>query len=95
MKIDNTVALSQVNNINKNQTFSQDDKKLREQTDAYEAMIVKQYLEMAMKEENSLFPKTPGHDIYKSMQIDSMSKQLGGNFGFSQMMFDYLKENRQ
>jgi hypothetical protein len=96
MQIDNSVALMQAQSskINPNQRFSEDDKKLKEQTDAFEALLVKQYLDLALKEQNSMLPKSPGHEIYKSMQVDMYSKQSTGAFGFSEMLFNYLKENR-
>jgi Rod binding domain-containing protein len=67
---------------------------LREQTDAFEAVLLKQMLDITMKGDTSLFPKSPGSDIYKSMYTDTMSKNLAGGFGFSEMLFNYLKENR-
>jgi predicted Zn-dependent protease len=97
MNVDTTVAMMHANNpqLNANQAFSEDDKKLKEQTDAFEAVFLKQYLDMALKENNSLYPKTPGSDIYKSMQIDIYSKQSAGQFGFSEILFDYLKRQQK
>jgi Rod binding domain-containing protein len=70
------------------------DAALKEQTDAFEAVFLKQMLDITMKSDTSLFPKSPGSDIYKSMYTDQMSKSLSGSFGFSEMLFNYLKENR-
>lgn len=99
MMIDNTLALGAFNNA-KIASLSQaksdkiDDEKLREQTDAFEAFMVKEVLNTALKEDEgaSLFPKAAGSDIYKSMQVDAYSRALSGGFGFSQMLYDFLKQ---
>ena len=69
-----------------------EDAKLREQTDAFEAIIVKMLLDNAMKESKDLFSsqKDPGEKIYKSMYREELSKASAGSFGFSQMLYDYL-----
>lgn len=69
-----------------------DDSRLREQTDAFEALIIKNMLDTALKMDESLFPKAPGHDIYESMYRDTLSESLSGSFGFSDLLYDYLKD---
>jgi Rod binding domain-containing protein len=75
---------------------SQDEAKIREKTDQFEAIIIKMMLDNAMKDdEEGLFgSKDPGDKIYKSMYRDELSKASAGSFGFSQMLFDYLAEQR-
>jgi len=70
------------------------DSKLREQTDAFEAIIVKMLLDNAAKDEKNLFSSQndPGDKIYKSMYRDELSKSSAGSFGFSQMLYDYLSQ---
>ena len=69
-----------------------DDKELREQTDAFEAVIIKMLMDNAAKNDNDVFSdqKDPGDKIYKSMYRDELSKASAGGFGFSQMLYDYL-----
>ncbi len=71
-----------------------EDKALREQTDAFESVIIKMMLDNAMKDEQSLFTSQndPGDKIYKSMYRDELSKAGAGSFGFSQMLYDYLSQ---
>ncbi len=69
-----------------------DDSRLREQTDAFEALIIKNMLDTALKMDESLFPKAPGHDIYESMYRDTLADSLSGSFGFSDLLYDYLKD---
>ena len=92
MKIDNSLALlnQQTPKIDK----SLDDKKLKEQTDLFEAYFIKQIFDISLKHENSLFGKDASDKIYSSMYHDALSKASAGNFGYSQLLFDYLKENR-
>lgn len=72
-----------------------DDAQLKEKTDQFEAIIIKMLLDNAMKDEKNLFSgKDPGEKIYKSMYRDELSKASAGGFGFSQMLFNYLSENR-
>jgi len=70
------------------------DKALREQTDAFESIIVKMLLDNAMKDEKNIFSSQndPGDKIYKSMYRDELSKASAGSFGFSQMLYDYLSQ---
>ena len=69
-----------------------EDKTLREQTNAFESIIIKMLMDNAMKDEKNLFSdqNDPGDKIYKSMYRDELSKASAGGFGFSQMLYDYL-----
>jgi peptidoglycan hydrolase FlgJ len=69
-----------------------EDKALREQTDAFESVIIKMLMDNAMKDEKNLFSdqNDPGDKIYKSMYRDELSRASAGGFGFSQMLYDYL-----
>jgi len=75
---------------------SADNKALREQTDAFESIIVKMLLDNAMKDEKNLFSSQndPGDKIYKSMYREELSKASAGSFGFSQMLYDYLSQKK-
>jgi len=72
-----------------------DDKALREQTDAFEAVIIKMLMDNAAKNDEDIFSseQDPGDKIYKSMYRDELSKSSAGNFGFSQMLYDYLSRD--
>lgn len=87
-------ASANLNTLSKLDKQKLDDAKLKEQTDAFESLMIKEVLNIALKdnEKKSLFPKTAGSDIYKSMQIDAYSRSLSGGFGFSQMLYDFLKQ---
>ena len=67
---------------------------LREQTDAFESVILKMLMDNAMKDEKNLFSEQndPGDKIYKSMYREELAKASAGGFGFSQMLYDYLSE---
>lgn len=93
MKVDNSLALM-YGGINKNNISidTEDDKKLKEQTDKFEAFFIKQVLDISLKNENTLFPKDPGDKIYNSMYNDTMSNSISGSFGFSELLFNFLKQ---
>lgn len=80
---------SQMNEISSDK---EEDKALKEQTDAFEAFFVKQILDLSLKTQNSLFGKDASDEIYSSMYNDTMSKALSGGLGFSKLLYDFLKE---
>ncbi len=71
-----------------------EDAQLREQTDAFESVILKMLMDNAAKDEKNLFTQQndPGEKIYKSMYRDELSKASAGGFGFSQMLYDHLSQ---
>ena len=91
IKIDNYVALTDANSMPKI-IKSDNDIKLREQTDKFEAFFIKKVLDISIKSNNALFPKGAGDEIYRSMYNDAMSDKLSGRFGFSELLFNYLKQ---
>ena len=94
MTVDTSAALTAATAPKIPAAFSKaDEKKLKEQTDAFEAFFVKEIFDISLKSENKLFGKDPGDKIYQSMYNDTMSKTLTGGFGFSELLFNYLKEN--
>jgi len=93
--VDNTMALmSATYSPPKIEAQSANDAKLKEQTDKFEAFFIKKVLDISLKNENKLFEKDPGDKIYNSMYNDAMSSSLTGKFGFSEMLFNFLKEER-
>jgi len=75
-------------------SYSKDEKyeKLKKVCDDFESEILNFFLKEAMDSKQSLFPKSPGEDIYKSMYQEALSKELSGNFGYSELLFNYLKD---
>jgi Rod binding domain-containing protein len=66
--------------------------KLKEQTDAFEAIILKMILDQSIQAKDPLLPKDPGREIYRSMMNEERSRQLSGAFGYSELLFNYLVE---
>ena len=97
MQIDNTLVLNSYNDISANKiknANAKQDALLKEQTDAFEAFMVKAVLDIALEDDkNSLYPKAAGSDIYRSMYNDAVSKALSGNLGFSELLYDFLKRD--
>ena len=96
MKLDPSASLgayqaSKTPMIDKNSS----DEKLREQTDAFEAILLKFMLDTSLNLDSPLYPKQPGADIYQSMYKDTLANHLSGGFGYSQMLFDWLKEQQR
>lgn len=96
MKLDPSASLgayqaSKTPMIDKNSS----DEKLREQTDAFEAILLKFMLDTSLNLDSPLYPKQPGADIYQSMYKDTLANHLSGDFGYSQMLFDWLKDQQK
>ena len=96
MKLDPSASLgayqaSKTPMIDKNSS----DEKLREQTDAFEAILLKFMLDTSLNLDSPLYPKQPGADIYQSMYKDTLANHLSGGFGYSQMLFDWLKDHQK
>lgn len=92
--LDTTVSRANLNTTIPNLSQTKDLNKLREKSDDFEAMIIKQMLDISMKEsENSLFGKTTGNKIYSSMYHDALGKEMSGGFGYSELLFNFLKKN--
>ncbi|MDX1809884.1 MAG: rod-binding protein [Sulfurospirillaceae bacterium] len=90
--VDNTIAKSYIGALKvPSNTQNLNDKKLKEETDKFEAFFIKKILDVSTKGENSLFGKSAGTDIYHSMYNDAISNSMGGKFGLSQLLFNYLK----
>ncbi len=90
--VDNSVAYSYANALHVPKDLSSlNDKKLKEETDKFEAFFIKKILDVSIKHEDGLFGKDAGDKIYSSMYNDAISNQMGGKFGFSQMLYDFLK----
>lgn len=66
--------------------------KLKEQTDAFEAIILKMILDQSIQAKDPLLPKDPGREIYRSMMNEERGRQLSGAFGYSELLFNYLVE---
>ncbi|HIO70621.1 MAG TPA: Rod binding protein, partial [Campylobacterales bacterium] len=66
----------------------------KEKTDEFESLIIKTLLDVSMKDSNELFGKDAGDKIYQSMFREQISKSTAGGFGISEILFNFLKENR-
>jgi peptidoglycan hydrolase FlgJ len=99
LNVDNSLALMQAskNNFSDIKIENKNDALLKEQTDKFEAFFIKQVLDISLKQNdsNSLFGKDAGDKIYNSMYNDAVSNAMSGKFGFSELLFNYLKENTQ
>lgn len=89
--INTSQILSQQNSV-PTMNRNVEDKELRDQTDAFEAVIIKMLMDNAAKDEKNIFSQEndPGDKIYKSMYRDELSRASAGGFGFSQMLYEYL-----
>ena len=93
--IDNSMALMHTTySPKKINVENSTDARLKEQTDKFEAFFIKKVLDISLKNDNKLFEKDAGDKIYNSMYNDAMSDSLTGKFGFSEMLFNFLKEER-
>ncbi|GAB6045972.1 hypothetical protein JCM11957_15710 [Caminibacter profundus] len=86
MQINSFLQTNQIN-ITKEKNLE----KLKKECDAFEAEILNFFLKEALESKNALFPESPGEKIYKAMYEETLSQEISGNFGYSKLLFDYLK----
>ncbi len=91
MKIDNSVNLLGLDKVNIPKK-SNNDAELKKATDKFEAIFVKQFLDLTLKPEYGTMPKGVGSDIHTSMYTRAVSESLSGVFGISEMLFKHLKD---
>lgn len=105
MKIDSTNTMASLANAkesslitdlkNKARNGINNDAALREQTDKFEALFIKTLLDSSLNMDNPLYPKQPGADIYNAMYKEQLSESLSGRFGYSELLFQYLKDQQK
>ncbi|STQ86118.1 hypothetical protein LS73_005760 [Helicobacter muridarum] len=106
MKIDSTNAINSLANAKQSSLITNlknkigkgvdnNDAALREQTDKFEALFIKTLLDSSLNMDNPLYPKQPGADIYNAMYKEQLSESLSGRFGYSELLFQYLKDQQK
>jgi len=95
MQIDSFSALQNLEKAKYDISKNADNDKLKDQTDKFEAFLLKKILDISMPKENKLFPKDAGDKIYKSMYNDAISLSISGKFGFSELLYNFLQENNK
>lgn len=97
--IDNSQALSYLKEATRPQAdyshLSPEDRALRERTDSFEAIMIKTILDTSMKFENALYQKEAGSEIYEHLYKDNLAQNLSGGFGYSELLFNFLKEQNK
>ena len=83
-----TQQLQMQNHISSHQEKLQ---KLKKVCKSFESEILNFYVKQALDSKNPLYPKSPGEGIYKSMYQEELSKELSGNFGYSELLYNFLK----
>ncbi|MDR2153378.1 MAG: rod-binding protein [Helicobacteraceae bacterium] len=68
---------------------------LKEQTDNFEALLLKQTLDIAMSGDDPLFGKSAGSEIYRSLYHETLASALSGSFGYSELLFNFLQNKVQ
>jgi len=72
--------------VNNNNNNNLEDKKIKESFDKYSELFAKRMLEEQYK--NMELTKGTGSSILKGMYIDSLSSELGGKIGISDLLYD-------
>jgi Rod binding domain-containing protein len=86
----NVITLGMYNKVDITKTSNL--QKLKQSCDDFESEILKHFLKDSLKKDDTLYPKTPGENIYEGMYQEQLSKDLSGGFGYSKLLFNYLKE---
>lgn len=68
-----------------------EEEQLRKLSKDFESIFLKQLLDVSMKD-STFAGEGAGKDIIMGMYTDAISQSGSGNFGFGDMMYDYLKQ---
>ena len=81
-------------NLNSNKLENVEDKELRDVSNSFEAFFLNQILETSLKT-TSIAGEEAGSDIIKGMYLQSIADSSSGNFGISDMLYNFLSQNNQ
>ena len=81
-------------NLNSNNLEHVEDKELRDVSNSFEAFFLNQILETSLKT-TSIAGEEAGSDIIKGMYLQSIADSSSGNFGISDMLYNFLSQNNQ
>ena len=81
-------------NLDSNNLKNIEDKELREVSNNFEAFFINQILETSLKS-TSIAGEEAGSDIIKGMYLQSISDSSSGNFGISDMLYNFLSQNNK
>lgn len=70
-----------------------EDKKLREVANEFESFFLQQIMDVSLKSTN-IAGEAPGSDIIKGMYTQTLSRETAGSAGISDMLYNFLIENR-
>jgi len=77
-------------NQNINIVENKQDQKMKQKFDEYSSLFAKKLLEEQYKQIK--LTKGVGSEIYKSLYIDTLSKEFGGKIGISEILYqDYIR----
>ncbi len=93
--LDTALLNFEYSKFNKLDKKNLEDKKLKELTNQFEAFLIKKVLDISLPKNNLLFPKDAGDKIYRSMYNDMLSQTMSGHFGFSELLYNFLKEKNK
>lgn len=75
-------------------TDKMEDEALRKVSNDFETFFTQQMLNISLESSNIAGEGT-GSDIVKGMYTEALSKQTGGTFGISDILYKFLSENNK
>ncbi len=87
----NSIKPNKFNNISNVNT--KDEEKLKDVCNNFEAFFMNQLLETSLKS-SKMAGEGTGSDIVKGMYTDALSQKSSGSLGISDMLFQFLSENK-
>ncbi|MEA3383268.1 MAG: rod-binding protein [Campylobacterota bacterium] len=72
---------------------SKDDESLKNVCDSFESFFMNHLLETSLKS-SKMAGEGTGSEIIKGMYTDALSQESSGSLGISEMLFQFLSENK-
>ena len=81
-------------NLKNLNTKSMEDEGLRKVSNEFESFFMQQLMDISLKS-TDIAGKSPGSDIIKGMYTQTLSKETSGTLGISDLLYNFLSENRK
>lgn len=75
-------------------TENLEDKELRDVANSFESFFLNQIMDVSLKS-TKVAGDGPGSDIIKSMYLQNIADNSAGNFGISDMLYEFLSKNNK
>lgn len=86
------LQVNNINNVKQDSLKNNDDEQLKKVANDFESFFLNQIMDVSLRS-TKIAGEGAGSDIVKSMYIQSIADNSTGNFGISNMIYEFLTRN--